>query len=149
MQPFAPRPITFLGVLQHGGWRLKHYGIVSGDATLDQAVFAAGHPLVLGALPQPAVTPERDGLGFLISHQARSLSYAVLCWWDRENELPIRVFVRQRDGSPWRPAQGSESVCVWDLQVICFERDVYVGTVMASGGGGAEAYLAKRRATGS
>lgn len=63
----------------------------------------------------------------------------MLCWWDRENELPIRVFVRQHDGSPWRPAQGSESVCVWDLQVICFERDAYVHTVMAGRAGGAEA----------
>jgi len=41
MQPFAPRPITFLGVLEHGGWRLKHYGIVFGGATLGRAAFAA------------------------------------------------------------------------------------------------------------
>jgi hypothetical protein len=57
----------------------------------------------------------------------------VLGWWDRDNELPLRVFVRDTaDGEGWRAARGSESVCVWDLQVIWAEREAYVATVMGA-----------------
>ena len=47
------------------------------------------------------------------------------------NELPLRVFLR--DASGWRAARGSESVCVWDLEIVAFERDAYVQTVLAEG----------------
>ncbi|MDQ3951247.1 MAG: hypothetical protein M3282_13015, partial [Gemmatimonadota bacterium] len=39
---------------------------------------------------------------------------------------------------------GSESVCVWDLQIVAFERDAYVATVLHGDAGvadAAEAYL--------
>ena len=65
-------------------------------------------------------------------HRARNVVH-VLRWWDRENELPIRVWVAEQDGGPprWRPAQGSESVCVWDLDVIWHERQASVRTLLA------------------
>ena len=53
----------------------------------------------------------------------------MLGWWERENELPIRVFVRAADG--WRPAADGESFCVWDLRVIWWEREAYVNTLLA------------------
>jgi hypothetical protein len=69
----------------------------------------------------------------------------VLAWWDNENELPLRVFVRELEGdSQWRAARGVESFCVWDLQVIAFERDAYVATLLAGSpdvAGATRAYL--------
>jgi hypothetical protein len=41
------------------------------------------------------------------------------------------VFIREPSDAEWRAARDSESVCVWDLQVIAFERDSYVMTVLA------------------
>lgn len=82
----------------------------------------------------------RCGAGFLIEHQGNSLDYLVLGWWDRENELPLRVYVRDA-GTPWRAARGGESVCVWDLQVVWAERPAYVGTVMNPAMGDVAAYL--------
>jgi hypothetical protein len=35
----------------------------------------------------------------------------------------------------------SESVCVWDLEVIAFERDAYITTVLARPPAPTEAYL--------
>ena len=81
----------------------------------------------------------------MIAHQGRTALYCVLGWWDNENELPLEVFVRGREpGAEWHLARGPESVCVWDLQVIAFERDAYVATVLSSGRDAAdavEAYL--------
>jgi hypothetical protein len=138
--PYRPRPLRSLGRHDIGGYRLKQYAItLADDVPFDAAAFADGLRLACGQLPSPAVTGERPGVGFAILHQARTLNYLILCWWDRENELPTRVFVQ--DGGAWRPAAGGESFCVWDLHVVGWERDAYVHTVLA--GGDAEAYLAR------
>jgi hypothetical protein len=147
MERFAPRPIEFLGLVDHQGWRLKFYSIVHGQALLDRSDFGKGFRLVLHHLPQPAVSEERAGVGFLIAHQGRTGNYAVLCWWDHENELPIKIAVRRpEERGGWRPARGRESICVWDLEIIAFERQAYVETVLAGGdpGTAAGAYLARQ-----
>ena len=100
---------------------------VAGRA-LDAARFEGAIPLVCDELPDPAVEPHRPGIAVLILHQGRTGDYAVLGWWDNENELPLRVFVREGDG--WRPARGGESICVWDMEVLWAERNDYVTRVL-------------------
>ncbi len=133
MKPYRSRPITAREPIRYRDWMLKSYEIVHGTAPFDASRFADARPLALASLPEPAITPVRPGVGFIIEHQGNAVDYLVLGWWDRENELPLRVFVR--DSGTWRPAQGSESVCVWDLQVIWHERQAYVSTILGSGGG--------------
>lgn len=144
MRPYAPRAIAFHGLREHAGYRLKLYSVRHGERPLDWQQFERGFPLVLAALPSPAVTAERPGVGLLLAHQGRGADYAVLGWWDLENELPLRVAVRL-DGETggWRPAR-NESICVWDLEILAFERDAYVATLL--GGGAADDYLARRLA---
>ena len=146
MRAYAPRPIGFHGLREHTGYRLKRYSVRSGPAALDWGEFERGFALVLAELPAPAVTAERPGVGFSIAHRGRGADYAVLAWWDLENELPLRVAVRL-DGDPagWRAAR-RESICVWDLEILGFERDAYVATLLA--GGSAEDYLARNLVAG-
>lgn len=140
-EPYRPRPIAFHGVREQNGWRLKTYSIVYGAPEIDWNAYDAAWPLVHAALPTPAASPDRPGVGFVIAHTGRDVYYLVLGWWDRENELPLRVFVRELGThGDWRPARGAESVCVWDLDVIGFERDAYVATVLTRSPD-AEAYL--------
>ncbi len=138
--PYAPRPLAFLGVEQVNGYRLKTYTIRLPDASFDRGRFNGGWEALAAALPQPAVTEQRPGLGLAVLHQGRTADYLILCWWDNENELPIRVFVRDGDG--WRAARGGESLCVWDIRVLWWEREAYVGTVLAGRENGVEEYLA-------
>jgi hypothetical protein len=147
MQPYAPRLIRFHGVRELNGYRLKDYSIVVGAGTADWLDFARGFDLVLEQMPRPAVAAGRPGVGFRIAHQGATGRYAVLAWWERENELPIRLAVR-RDGEPWRKANADESICVWDLQVFGFERDAYVETMLSGEAGSdlAARYLAKHLA---
>ncbi|HEY2786694.1 MAG TPA: hypothetical protein VGJ05_17160 [Fimbriiglobus sp.] len=126
--PYAPRRITSLGIRTIRGFRLKAYSIVFSDDPFDFERFGSGLELAAAELPSPAVDAGRPGVGFVVLHQGRTADYLVLGWWDRENELPLRVFVR--DGTAWRPAIGGESVCVWDLQVIWHERETYVATLL-------------------
>jgi hypothetical protein len=133
VNPYRPRKIRFHGVEPVAGFRLKLYSISMDGTPIAWPPFSDGLRLALAALPRPAVAPDRPGLGFVIAHRGRG-DYAVLAWWDRENELPLRVFVRpQGAGARWRPAREGESVCVWDLEVIAHERDAYVETLLASG----------------
>ena len=136
MQPYAPRPIRSHGLRPHGDWRLKLYSIVHGAPPTDWDTywrdFEPGFARVLDELPGSARTAERIGAGFLIAHRGRGCSYVVLGWWDRENELPLRLAVRDHTPeAPWRAAAASESVCVWDLEVIGHERDAYVKSVLS------------------
>ncbi len=138
---YQPRPLCFLGVESVAGFLLKVYAIqYAADQGFDRERFADRWDLAAGVLPQPAVTGERPGVGFAILHQAQGDDYLILAWWDRQNELPTRVFLRTAEG--WRPAGGGESFCVWDLRVIWWEREAYVGTVLAGGANGLESYLA-------
>ena len=141
MQPYAPRPIRPLGVLSHGDWRLKRYSIVFGDQPHDPRRFEPARALALRELPATAVAEGRPGAAILIEHQGRDVDYLILAWWDRENELPLRIFVNEaREG--WRPNRASESVCVWDLEVLWAERSAYVQTVLGTPAQPVEAYLA-------
>jgi hypothetical protein len=138
--PYRPRPIEFLGVEQCAGYRVKVYSIRYGELNFDRECFHEAWELTSAVLPQPAVASERPGVGFAIMHQGRTGAYFVLCWWDRENELPTRVYLS--DGAGWRPAAAGESFCVWDLQVMGREREAYVTTVLAGRDDGVELYLA-------
>jgi hypothetical protein len=130
MKSYQPRRIFRHPNLTAGDWDLKRYAITMESATVEPTRFEGARSLALAALPLPARTSHRLGVGFLIEHQGDGVDYCILAWWDRENELPIRVFV-QEPGAGWRPARGSESVCVWDLEVIAAERAAYVATALA------------------
>lgn len=134
MNPYTRRQISRAGNLGARGWQLKRYTITFGDQAFVPTRFAGARRLAIQALPAPARTPHRHGVGFIIEHQGDGIDYCVLAWWDRENELPLRVFVRpRRPGARWRRARNSESICVWDLEVIWAERRAYVATALSRG----------------
>ena len=91
--PYQPRLLTCLGIEAVAGYRLKVYTICYGDQAFDRQGFAQGWDLARAALPQPSVAAGRPGVGFAIMHQGRTGNYLILCWWDRENELPTRIFL--------------------------------------------------------
>jgi hypothetical protein len=136
---YEPRPLSFLGVESVAGYRLKTYSIRYVDRPFNAEHFRGAWKTAATLLPQPAVAQGRPGVGFAIQHQGKTADYFILGWWDQENELPIRVFVA--DAGRWRPARDGESYCVWDLRAIWWEREAYVGTVLAGRADGVEAYL--------
>lgn len=141
--PFAPRAAAFHGIVERAGHRLKAYSVRYADPPVDWEAHREGIELALATLPEADPAGGRPGLGFIIVHRGRAAEYVVLAWWDRQNELPTRVFVRNE--GPWRPAGPSESFCVWDLELFAAERDAYVETVL--GDGTVEEYLARQAAS--
>lgn len=146
--PYATRPIRPLPPLRRHDWVLKRYWIdLQAEARPDESDWAEAIALATAHLPLEAAI-DRPGVGFLILHRGRGADYLVLGWWARENELPLRVVVRYpgTDDAPWRDARGDESVCVWDLEVIGFEREAYVASYLSGQDRDAarELYLAAR-----
>jgi hypothetical protein len=139
---YAPRPIRFRELLDTNGYRLKVYEILYGYQEFDATLFAQALKLYSKELPVPPITDSRPGVGFIIFHQGRGWYYFVLCWWDNENELVQKVFVRKVGKSEkWKPASLGQSVCVWDLEIIWFERNTYIDSVLS--GGSIEEYLSR------
>lgn len=141
---YASRPWLFAGVESITGWQLKHYRLWYGARTQpDWSRFDAAMPLLASALPQPAVTAERAGLGFVIAHAGRGVDYLVLNWWDNENEWRHRVWLRGLQAeSLWQQPEHGESPCVWDLALIHFERETYVDWLLGRKGYSPANYLA-------
>ena len=132
MRPYAPRPIRCLGIDTVAGFALRRWWIdLYEDAAPYLEDWLPALALAEAALPNES-SASRPGVGFLILHRGRGADYLVLGWWDRENELPLRVFVRYpgSDDADWRAARGGESVCVWDLEVVARERAIYVATYL-------------------
>ncbi len=144
IEPFSPRRVGWHGVRNVAGYRLKVYSIAYQGRPTVMELADDLWPRVGGVLPQPAHDAARPGVGFIILHCGRDMCYFVAAWWDNENELPLRVWVRSRGAEDgWRPARGSESICIYDLEIISHERDAYVETIM-NGSPDASAYLARR-----
>ena len=140
LTPYADRRTRFLGLREFDSHTLKLYSVVYGTGVFDVERFEAGLERAGEELPPADPANGRPGAGFAILHQGATGDYLVLCWWDRENELPTRVFLRY-DGE-WRPAEAGESFCVWDLEIMWFERRTYVETVLAEKDASTASYLA-------
>lgn len=134
-EPYRDRTVRSLGVRDVEGWKLKVYGIASAGCSVYPPLYEDGFAVMVKKLPQPPVTPRRSGVGFAIFHEGRGVRYLLLCWWDRESELFSRLMVRGlEEDDLWVWAQEHEMAGAWEIQVIGFERDAWVDTVLTSPG---------------
>jgi len=142
-EPYRDRSIVFHEVRSQNEWLIKIYSILYGSRPLEWNILEEGIALSFTGLPEPARDIHRPGVGFAIAHQGRGMYYVVLSWWGNENEYFNRVFVRPYGtNQQWREATEHESACVWDLQIIYFEREAYVTTILSrEGTPDLEAYL--------
>ncbi|SDI83233.1 hypothetical protein SAMN04488540_103222 [Ferrimonas sediminum] len=70
-------------------------------------------------------------VGFAILHRGLKRDYLVVCYWANHNECLTQIAVRDRDHpGQWRLAD-NESFCVWDMQIMAFERDQLVKHILA------------------
>jgi hypothetical protein len=120
---YEPRTITFLG--REG--LLKHYGIARHDRAPRPPLVAATrrvayHVVLAGAF------------GFTIAHDAATAGLGLVYWWTNENELHCRAFVSPLDDpGDLEPDDGTGLACVWEMEVIDFERRAWLEDVLQDG----------------
>lgn len=143
-EQYRPRPIRFLELWQESRCRIKVYGIAYQRrlprVELVDAARAAARP----HLTQAAAA---YGVGFLGVHDGRGANFVFLDYWAEENELHHHVYVSPA-GKPELMEYVTPtglSACVWDLRVICFERQAWVDCILANPNGpDLDGYLACR-----
>ena len=123
---YEPRQISFLGL----EGMTKHYGIATRGPSPDPALAAA-----VRALAEPGVP------GFTIAHDARSAGLGLVYWWANENEIHGRFFGSPLDEpSNLTEFQDTGLACVWEMEVLDFERRAWLEHVLKRGD--REAYMA-------
>ena len=120
---YEPRRVRFL---ERDG-RLKHYGIAArGDAPRPELAAATRHAA-------EAVVPD-GAFGFTIAHDARSAGLGLVYWWAEENEVHVRHFAAPLgDPGALEPFEHTGMACVWELEVIDFERRAWLEDVLRRG----------------
>ncbi len=114
--PHEPRHLTYLG--REG--RFKHYGI--GTHAPDP------RPELVSSLR--ALVPAGE-TGFTIAHDARSAGLGLVYWWAHENELHRAAYAAPLDSpGSLEPLVDAGLACVWELEIIDFERRAWLHDVL-------------------
>jgi hypothetical protein len=127
---YQPRSISFL---DRDG-RVKHYGIAAdGRPAPRTELVDATRRLAEEVVPA-------DTYGFAIAHDALTAGLGLVYWWANENELHHKFFASPLDQpGKLEPIDITGLACVWELEVIDFERRAWLEDVMK--GGDVERYL--------
>jgi len=144
---YTPRPFSALDTFHADDWTLKVTGIAYHSERPRQGLIDATLTKATEVLPQPAVTDNRYGVGFIGIHDGRGACFSFVDWWESENELHHHTFL-----APWeQPSQLIDvtgqgfTACAWDLALISHERLAWVSHVLANPGGpDLNAYLTDR-----
>ncbi len=145
-EPFRPQPVHFLELWEHGGWRLKVYGISRRHQQPSAALVAAAKRIAAECLPPDCDHQGAHGVGFLSVHEGHDENFVFVNWWRRESELQRHVY-RSAPGVPdelENVTAGGTAGTVWDLQILWFERNAWVEKVLGNPRGpDVELYLRK------
>ena len=144
-EPYQPRHIRFLEQLETP-WRLKIYSILHQSKTLNPDLVEAAKQTALSFLPQPAVTPNHYGVGFVSVHQGKSYDFVTVGYWTYDTELRHQTYLRASSSSlELEPLTSNDlSLDVWDLRLLAFERDAWVAEVLRAQTPSLDGYLAQR-----
>jgi hypothetical protein len=143
-ESYKLRSIRFIEFFDELGWRMKVYGISYKDEFPTSNLVEIAKNIAREELPQPAITDNRYGVGFICVHEARDANFFLIDWWSDENALNHHIYVSSFDA----PANAVDitlkgpNMCVWELRVIGYERQAWLNNVLANPKGpDLEAYL--------
>lgn len=134
---YSPRLVKALPPVEACGRVLKAYAMFAqpehGSALPEPEWLRQHAASVLGEPPQEGDHP----VGFLILHYGKEADYLLVSQWYDADMLKHWVrgsVVDAEGGTTFAPlAQRDLIACVWELEVIRFERDAWVNTVLSQG----------------
>jgi hypothetical protein len=140
---YAPRPVVFYGVEELAGWPVKVYGIAVTAAEARPELVNATRERARVVL---AETGEGDGpsAAFVIAHDAWPACFALVHWW-----RGVDLYQRYYRSPLERPTElelteTGRVGCVWELEVVAYEREAWLRHVVAPTEPDVAAYLVDR-----
>lgn len=148
LERYQRLPIRFLELWQEAGWRLKVYTIAIPGNPISPELVQAAKQVAQRWLRQPAAPNQRSHeVGFIGIHEGRGANFVFVDWWADESELHHHLYMSPVD----RPSElqyvtpTGLVASVWDLRIMCFERQVWIDTVLANPtGADIDAYVNRR-----
>ena len=130
--PYLPRPIRFQELWTIGEVTLKCYSICRPGERVSPKLWLAAREAVTASLRDEPTELRSHGAGFVTVHQGEGESQVNLDLWVNENELLHRVWAAPEGGavSLERPSADHNSVCVWEIYVLSFERHAWIAYVL-------------------
>jgi hypothetical protein len=137
MSTYSPRLVQAFPAVSASGRTFKVYGIFAdpdAQPAFPQPGWLRQH---VASLRQEPIEQDDHAVGFLMLHFAKDGDYLLMSQWYGVNMLKHWVYRAQDDanGGPAFVALTQRDViaCVWELEVMKFERDAWVRTVMHRG----------------
>jgi len=133
---YIPRKVKPRAVITVNGHRLKSYEIYFDEAAKGCVEDHELQSLISPCLPV-AEDPLDHGIGFVMVHFARDGNYLLLSRWYGGNMLKHDLFELKQTPAGWQIISMESTgivACVWELQVVAFERQTWICTAMARGG---------------
>ncbi len=133
-EPHQPRPIRFLEFWQEADWCMKIYGIAYQAELPRPELLEAAKALARRHIFTPEPGVHRHNAGFIGIHDGRGAVFVFVDYWADENELHHHVYVSPKDDPLTFAYQTPTGLaaCVWDLAVICFERQAWIATILSN-----------------
>ena len=131
---YVARPIEFIDQVNSEGWRIKVYGISTKSLPLPEGIVSDVLKSVFSHLPQPAVTEQRYGVGFLIIHQGMLRYWILLDWWEKQDIIHHKLFSSPLEKPSAITAESDKSLiaCVHEMRIMTFESEAWIKTVLGS-----------------
>jgi len=156
LTPFEKRIVTFLGVHETAGTRLKVYGLrARGGAPIEPALRRAALEQAQRYLTEPAPECAAGGfawsgleshrVGSLTIHPGREAVFLLLDVWVGENMLRHHVWVSGKgDETIFESLWPTDvAMCVWEMAILQHERAAWLRHVLTERGeGDIDGYLA-------
>lgn len=149
---YLPRLVLPYPVISINNRQIKIYGVFSDQDKV--ARFPGQEELAarIGEMTDAPTDAADHGLGFAIVHLARDGDYLLLSQWLDANMLQHYVYKCVVDNCQFANieslAETGIIACVWELEIMKFERDAWVRTMLSAApdmfqkpAGNAQAYL--------
>ena len=134
LQPYSPRPVRYLGLLQCDGWRIKTYSIsVKSERVGENVVTQVGALLPTWLAQHTAYPLDSYRIATLILHEGREGCFAILSWWVDSDMLQTQVHLATDAARADFRLFSDRGIftCVWEMAVLWFERNAWVEHVLA------------------
>ena len=128
---YVPRALCRFDTLYSGGWHIKTYGISARHKRPPETLFKQLGTLVPAILKDMPKDFDVYNIAFAILHEAADGDFILFHWWTGENMLASRVFHAPDRNSPFEDIKATRIIaCIWELEIIKFERDLWVETML-------------------
>ena len=131
---YSPRAITNRGVWEVEANRFKIYELLADrKAVTDEMIEAAEIFLREEVILDVEKMGDSNDLGFVIIHPGDLGVTIAAQWWSQGSVLCQRIYRRQYDdASPLDTINRPAVACVWELEIITAEQNIWRETMMKS-----------------